>query len=100
MSSYVTAELRRLVVERARGLCEYCLLHESDTYLGCQVDHVISDKHGGATVAENLALACAFCNRAKGSDVGSLTAVGTFSRFFNPRTDIWTDHFALDGVRI
>jgi len=33
-SSYISAELRRLVQDRARGLCEYCLLHESDTYLG------------------------------------------------------------------
>jgi hypothetical protein len=27
------------------------LIHEDDTYLGCQVDHVISEKHGGETTA-------------------------------------------------
>ena len=72
MSSYVSAALRRLVAERAAYLCEYCLLHEEDTFFGCEVDHIISEKHGGPTVAENLAYACAFCNRAKGSDVGSI----------------------------
>lgn len=25
---------------------------------------------------------------------------GAFVRFFNPRTDLWADHFALDGVTI
>jgi hypothetical protein len=101
MSSYVSAALRRLVAERAAYLCEYCLLHEEDTFFGCEVDHIISEKHGGPTVAENLAYACAFCNRAKGSDVGSIVwRTGTFSRFFHPRTDRWVDHFALDGVTI
>ena len=74
MSSYVSTELRRQVVGRAAGLCEYCMIHESDTYLGCQVDHIVSEKHGGPTISENLAYACVFCNRAKGSDVGSVTA--------------------------
>jgi HNH endonuclease len=101
MSSYVSAALRQLVAERAEYLCEYCLLHEEDTFFGCEVDHIISEKHGGPTVAENLAYACAFCNRAKGSDVGSIVRrTGTFSRFFNPRIDRWAEHFVLDGVTI
>ena len=72
MTSYVTAELRRLVIARANALCEYCLIHETDTWLGCQVDHVISEKHGGLTSAENLAHACVNCNRSKGTDLGSI----------------------------
>lgn len=101
MTTYVSADLRRLVESRARGLCEYCLIHVDDTYLGCQVDHVISEKHGGVTDAENLALACTFCNRAKGTDIGSIAqSTGEFVRFFNPRVDRWTDHFAIVGVQI
>jgi 5-methylcytosine-specific restriction endonuclease McrA len=72
MSSYVSAAVRRLVAVRTDFLCEYCLVHEDDTVFGCEVDHIISEKHGGATDAENLAYACAFCNRAKGSDIGSI----------------------------
>lgn len=56
-STHIPAEVRRAVVARAQGLCEYCLIHEVDTYFGCQVDHIISEKHGGATELENLALA-------------------------------------------
>ena len=89
MGSYLSPALRRLVAVRADFLCEYCLIDENDTFFGCEVDHIISEKHGGATEADNLAYACAFCNRAKGSDIGSiLPQRGTFVRFFNPRTDL------------
>lgn len=101
MTSYVAAELRRFVESRAKQLCEYCLIHEDDTYLGCQVDHVIAEKHGGPTDAGNLSYACTFCNRAKGTDIGSIApSTGEFTRFFNPRTDHWADHFSLNGVLI
>lgn len=101
MTSYVSADLRRLVQSRANHLCEYCLIHEDDTYLGCQVDHVIAEKHGGATHADNLSYACALCNRAKGTDIGSKApSTGEFTRFFNPREDHWAHHFAINGVVI
>jgi HNH endonuclease len=75
------------------------LLHEDDAYFGCEVDHIISEKHGGLTNADNIAYACTTCNRSKGSDVGSIVMPldsGVFSRFFNPSSDRWCDHFALD----
>jgi hypothetical protein len=101
MTSYVSAELRRHVEQRAGRRCEYCLIHEVDTYLGCQVDHIIAEKHGGLTKADNLCYACAFCNRSKGTDLGSLTPdSGELTRFFNPRTDVWDEHFELDGSHI
>ncbi|MEO8497167.1 MAG: HNH endonuclease signature motif containing protein [Planctomycetota bacterium] len=101
MTSYVSADLRRIVESRARNLCEYCLIHAEDTFYGCQVDHIVSEKHGGPTEVENLAFACAFCNRSKGTDVGSIApSTGEFTRFFNPRTDRWSDHFELKGIAI
>lgn len=101
MTSYISAELRRLVIVRAGGLCEYCLIHEADTWLGCQIDHVISEKHGGPTTADNLAYACVFCNRRKGTDLGSIVQQsGAFVRFFNPRTDRWSAHFRVNGALV
>lgn len=95
MTSYIRVDVRREVYDRANGRCEYCRIYERDTFLGCRVDHIVSEKHGGVTHESNLALACAFCNRAKGSDVGSVDeATGIFTRFFNPRTDGWSAHFA------
>ncbi len=99
--TYIPVELRRLVINRADRCCEYCHIHEDDTYFGCEVDHIISEKHGGPTVAENLAYACLVCNRNKGSDLGSiLEPGGRLIRFFNPRIDQWGEHFSLDGVLI
>lgn len=98
MSSYINAELRRLVELRANGACEYCKIHETDTFFGCHVDHIIAEKHGGLTVENNLAYACAVCNRAKGTDIGSLVP-GTqkLVRLFNPRIDRWDEHFRVDA---
>jgi hypothetical protein len=101
MSSYVAAQLRRLVVDRAEGLCEYCLIHEDDTFLGCQIEHIISEKHRGETNEANLAYACVFCNRSKGTDIAALSPdTKQLCRLFNPRSDRWSEHFRLDRYRI
>jgi hypothetical protein len=61
-----------------------------------EVDHVIAEKHGGKTEAENLAFACWRCNRCKGSDLGSFDPqTGNFSLLFNPRAHVWSDHFVF-----
>jgi hypothetical protein len=102
MSGYIPATLRRFVASRAKGHCEYCLIHEDDTFFGCQIEHIISEKHGGATTEENLAYACVFCNRYKGSDIASLSPAGNLVRLYNPRTDPWSKHFQLsaDGITV
>ena len=101
MTTYIPADLRRLVIERSKSRCEYCLILESDTFCGCQIDHVIAEKHGGETSGSNLAFTCTFCNRYKGSDIGSIAdSTGEFTRFFNPRTDQWSEHFRFDNYRV
>ncbi len=95
-TTYIRAELRRLVIARAEQLCEYCLLHEDDMLFGGEVDHIVSEKHGGLTREDNLAYACFSCNRNKGSDVGSITPDAALVRFFAPRRDRWHEHFFLD----
>lgn len=98
-TTYIPLPLRREVRERARNRCEYCSIHEDDTQFGCEVDHILSEKHGGLTTSENLALACFFCNRNKGSDIGSIRDSDdpTLIRFFNPRMDLWEIHFEQDS---
>lgn len=98
---YIDRQLRRLVATRADYLCEYCLIHEQDTALGCAVDHIISLKHGGQTDADNLAYACVYCNRFKGSDIGSIIwQTREFTRFYHPRWDNWAEHFQLEAYLI
>lgn len=98
---HIPNSLRRYVVNRAHRMCEYCLFPDAFGVLRYEIDHVIARKHLGRTVAENLAYACAFCNVAKGSDIGSIHwPSGEFIRFFNPRADRWLSHFRLWKSRI
>jgi hypothetical protein len=63
------------------------------------IDHIRSIKHGGNSQNDNLAYCCPDCNYSKGSDIASYNSTDELQRFFNPRTDHWTDHFRLqDGV--
>ena len=101
MTRYVSDPLRTEVRERASLRCEYRGVHEDDTYLAHELDHVIAEKHGGLPTLENLALACFFCNRHKGSDIASIDPVsGDLTPLFNPRTQDWNEHFRLQGPRI
>lgn len=101
MSNYISSEIREIVANRANFICEYCLIAEEDAYFKFQIEHIISRKHEGSSELENLALACVFCNRYKGSDIASLTPeTNRLIRFYNPRTDRWREHFRLHGVVI
>lgn len=98
---YISEELRRLVTNRAGCICEYCLVSEADRSSRYHVDHIISVKHGGLTIPDNLAYACIFCNLFKGTDLGSINwRTGELVRFFNPRRDFWGEHFRLDEAVI
>jgi len=101
MADEISQQLRREIRNRANGRCEYCQIPETLLLAGCEVDHIISRKHGGATELSNLALSCARCNRAKGTDISSIHAgSGALVRLFNPRVDRWDEHFVMDGARI
>lgn len=99
--TYVPAALRREVVERAGNRCEYCLLPAEVAFYPHEVDHVIAEKHGGATDASNLAFACWRCNRHKGTDLTSFDPqTQRLNPLFNPRTQGWSEHFTHEGERI
>ncbi|MDZ7290269.1 MAG: HNH endonuclease [candidate division KSB1 bacterium] len=100
-SAYVPSALRQLVYERARGRCEYCLISEMVTFASHEIDHIISQKHGGPTEAGNLALCCVLCNKHKGTDIASLDpTTGEIVPLYHPRRDRWLDHFQLIGAQI
>jgi hypothetical protein len=99
--TYIPVALRRLVEERANRLCEYCLLPADFTFFPHEIDHVIAEKHGGETNADNLAFTCWRFNRHKGSDLGSFDPqTGAFSFLFHPRTQQWDKHFKFEELQI
>jgi hypothetical protein len=101
VASDINEELRAEISQRASERCEYCLIHQDDAGFRHQVDHIVSRKHGGASVLDNLAFACVICNRNKGSDVASVEPrTGGIVRLFDPRHDRWVDHFRIVGARI
>ncbi len=70
-------------------------------FVAFEIDHIISLKHGGTDVEDNLALSCTICNKNKGSDIASLDhETGNIVALYHPRKDSWTDHFRLLEGRI
>jgi hypothetical protein len=97
----IPTDLLRLVIQRAGNCCEYCRTSVADRLLPFEIDHVIAEKHGGVTNAENLCLACIRCNGLKGGDIASADPESGAATFlFNPCTQHWGDRFSLDGAII
>jgi HNH endonuclease len=97
----IPASLRKLVVERAKGCCEYCGYPEAASYAPHEIDHIIAQKHGGANTEDNLALSCTLCNKHKGSDLTSIDPeTNLIEPLFHPRQDRWPQHFQLVGGTI
>ena len=99
----VPPELRALVWSRAGGRCEYGHASETWQYVEFTMEHVIPIVAGGETTEANLALSCFACNRRKWDRRSGLDpAAGGEHRLFNPRTDLWNEHFAWsrDGLSI
>jgi hypothetical protein len=98
MSRYIPESLRKFVIHRACFRCEYCRLLAEDSFFPFHIDHIVSVKHGGKTIAKNLAYTCQICNWNKGSDIATFLEddLRTPIRFFNPRIDIWDDHFEIE----
>lgn len=65
------------------------------------VEHVVPRSRGGTSDLVHLACACPSCNLRKAARVEVQDpATGRTSRLYNPRTDLWSDHFEWDGYRV
>jgi hypothetical protein len=93
--SVVSETLRAQVVARAGSCCEYCHLPTEGQVERFPIDHVLPRTRGGLTELLNLALACPHCNGHKWSHIDAVDpASGEPLPLFNPRTQVWSDHFA------
>lgn len=91
---YLPVALRRRVVQRAQGRCEYCQLPMAYAPDLFEIEHVIPVSHGGQTTLDNLALACSTCNRYKGARRKAQDPqTGRAVPLFNPRRQHWSRHF-------
>lgn len=99
--SRMPAGLRRRVIRRASGRCEYCGLHQSGQEATFHIDHAIPIDAGGPTSFDNLALDCVSCLLRKAART---TAVdprsGDMTLVYNPRTQEWASHFRWKGLLV
>ncbi len=92
------ARTQAAVRTRADNRCEYCRIHQGYYRITFHIEHIIARQHGGSDDDTNLALACHFCNRHKGPNLTGIDPVGGgVTRLFNPRTDNWDEHFAIQN---
>ena len=94
MRKKLPAALRHKVIKRAKGLCEYCRTDSDFSDSSFDVEHIIPVSQNGIAELDNLALACHGCNLKKSDKTEGFDAVsGKISRLFNPRENIWKEHF-------
>jgi hypothetical protein len=89
------------VFSRAVGRCEYCHLPQAAFQRKFHLEHITARSHGGATVLDNLALACWPCNLRKSINLAGIDPeTGEVVALFHPRKDSWEDHFEAWRVEI
>lgn len=87
-------ELKNLVAERAKYICEYCLSQECFSPDPFAIEHIIPKSKGGEDELHNLAYSCQGCNSFKYNHTEAIDpGTGQKSPLFNPRVHIWPDHF-------
>jgi hypothetical protein len=90
----LTAELRQRVVDRAEGVCEYCLSQARYATQSFSVEHILPRARGGTNVVDNLALACQGCNNHKYDKTEGVDPVtSAVVPLYHPRRDRWDTHF-------
>ena len=92
--SSLTATMRDAVFLRAGQRCEYCALSQVGQEAVFHVDHVVPRSANGPTTENNLALACVSCSLHKAAKLVAIDPdSGVETSIFNPRTQIWVEHF-------
>ena len=71
---------------------------EATPLIPFHVEHIVSRQHGGTDDPGGLALACDRCNAYKGPNLTSIDPdTGIVTALFNPRGEVWSDRFAVQG---
>lgn len=88
------AKKRLLVAERAKQCCEYCLSQDRVAIGPFSIEHIFPKVRGGSNHLDNLAYSCDGCNSLKGTFITGFDSItGEEERLYNPRNDVWSDHF-------
>ena len=98
---YIPVALREVVATNAKYRCEYCQTQSRLVAASLQIDHIIPESKGGESELSNLCLACGPCNQHKASKTMAIDPqTGNRTDLFNPRQQVWSDHFAWDSAGV
>ncbi len=100
--AYISKALRKQVIQRAQGRCEYCQTAQT-IVIEMEIDHIVPDAAGGQTVLDNLCFSCISCNTYKQDfQTGIDPETNVEVALFNPRTQVWGHHFrwSEDGTQV
>lgn len=98
---YISASIKRAVIQRANNRCEYCHLSQKGQAATFHIDHILPINADGKTVLENLALACVACSLYKAAKISATDPMTEESAaIFNPRKDAWRDHFEWSNTTL
>jgi hypothetical protein len=93
--THVPKALRERVTASARHRCGYCLTAEAIVGAPMEIDHLVPESLGGLTEEDNLWLACPLCNNHKNNRISASDPIsGETVRLFDPRRQVWSEHFA------
>jgi hypothetical protein len=101
--SHVPDAIREAVRRMAGNRCGYCLAHQDYVLGRLEIEHIIPVAAGGSDDESNLWLACRLCNQHKGVQTHAVDPqTGHSVLLFNPRTQVWSEHFAwsTDSIHI
>jgi len=100
---HISADLAQRVREAAGHRCGYCLSPQWLVMARMEIDHILPVAKGGNNEESNLWLACPICNSHKSDKTEAVDPeTGELHPLFNPRTQIWKEHFrwSSDGIHI
>lgn len=93
--SSIPKAIRQQVISEAEHRCEYCLTSSRLIGMPLVIDHITPKALGGGDERENLAASCYRCNEFKGARIQGVDPVtDELTMFFNPRKQLWIEHFA------
>jgi 5-methylcytosine-specific restriction endonuclease McrA len=89
------AVLYRLIADRDRHRCAYCLTTEENCGPQMHVDHIVPEAARGTSTTDNLCQACFSRNVHKAAQQsGTDPVTGEIVPLFHPRRQRWIEHFA------
>jgi len=85
---------KQAISQRAAGRCEYCQTPANYAPSPFPSEHVTPSSKGGLDDLTNIAFACNGCNWFKSNKTEAIDPqTGILLPLFNPRQQIWSDHF-------